>query len=1517
MDNAIGLGIILSLQDRASAGLENVRNRMTALRDVSQEMMKKFDEGAKQMVAGFASMAAGAKVLGVLNSTFGASVTTATDFEQAMARVGAVSGATGEDFERLSKQARDLGRDTQFSATQAAASQENLARAGFQTNEIISAMPGLLNMAAAEGMDLANAADIASSAIRGFGLDASEANRVADVLAKTSASSNTSIALLGESLKYVAPLAKGLGISIEQTNAMLGVMANAGIKGSQAGTSLKSAFQRLSEEPTMVTKALAELGVKAKTAEGDLRPMPELMKDLSAKMEGLGKGDKIGILSRIFGGVASSGMLAIMDAVANGSLPELETALYNCSGAAKEMADRMNATAKGAMLRLESASEGLRIVIGNHLLPVYTWIIDKMAQFKSWLTQLIEAHPVISKAVIGFTAALIGLSGATLLVVGGLASISGFMKMWPLLKIMAVSALSNIRMQARMALASFSKLTIPIVGLVALAGILFYAWRKNLWGIRDMVTAVSEGFKMALSASTDGIAEVDEELANKLKAAGIWDFAVTMGKVFFRVRQFWNGLVEGFKEGLDFLKEGVDWLKSIFSPVIESGQELLKFLGILKPVAKTQAETWKAWGQLIGRIAPIILTVIAAFKGIKAIIGIFGTVGNAIGLIANPVGLTIAAILALVAAGIYVYNHWEEISEWFAELWENMAGYAQAAADWVKDKWQAVEDWWNSWTIADVFDAVRGYISRAGEYVMRKINDLKAWWNSWTLKDVFAPVIVFAQQSWSYVKQKWADLQTWWDSWTFADVFAPLKEYAESAKEYIAEKWDSLRSWWDSWTFGDIFAPMKGYAQEVQTYITEKWDSLQTWWDSWTFADVFAPVKEYAGNAKDYALQKLTDLQTWWNSWTLNDVFSPVLEKGKAVWDSFSSTIETVKTLASEKLSGIWDKTVTAYEQARSVIVGNVISPVLEFSWNALVDGWNAASNLVGAGFEKLKGLLHIDFSGFWDTLSSGFATVCDTIKGAWNGVTGFIKDTWNTAADYVSGAWDWTKGLFGFGEDSGAVNQEQLKAQVQDITVLNKMSEGFAQRVAEMTAAWQPFKASLGEGFEQIYTVMQSVADKINNTVIPAVNSLVSALSGVARELASVSQAGNLDVKVKPVGQPTDVINAGKNLLASGGDSRNMTPSYMRVPAYAAGGIITQPHIGLVGEAGREAIVPLEDRNSGIPLLMSAISELGVSNNDILPYLNPVAPEIETPSVNLSAPTQPAPAVNIPAIQTVPADVSVQPMLPSQPVVMPERVDISGIERTVEAILASFANLVSHVNANAEQPNVSLGVEDRIPTPTVNVMPVVPSTNVSVAPVVSPADVSVQPLFQSLPVVNVPTVNLPEVSAIPLNVSVPNNIPELSNAIVQAIKSIDNKNDAIQGQVFNSPLSVQPTPVSVQPPDVFTAPLDLSGFRNVISGLIDNLDNKDTSIKLVAPQNQAPSSPLLIQHSQNQAVMNGQAQVRAQEQSPDRPVNVNNHVDVVIEGKPVELYIDGERVGSAVLRWTERQSARSGVSEF
>ena len=328
----------------------------------------------------------------------------ASDFEQAMAKVGAVTGAVGEKFESLSAQARQLGRDTQFTAMQAANSQEMLARAGFETQEIINTMPALLNMAAAEGMDLANAADIAASTLRGYNLAASESARVADVLAKTSAASNTSISSLGESMKMAAPIAAGLKIPFEETAAMIGVMGDAGIKGSQAGTALRAALIRLSKEPKQTEEALRKLGIATRDTSGNLRTMPSLMKALSDQMAKMGAADKMGELSKIFGTEAASGMLALMEAAKSGRLQDLTVEIKNAEGAAAAMAERMNATAQGAMKRLSSASESLMIDIGNVMIPAFTLAVETTAKFTGGLSQLAQEFPRVTNAIVGIVA---------------------------------------------------------------------------------------------------------------------------------------------------------------------------------------------------------------------------------------------------------------------------------------------------------------------------------------------------------------------------------------------------------------------------------------------------------------------------------------------------------------------------------------------------------------------------------------------------------------------------------------------------------------------------------------------------------------------------------------------------------------------------------------------------------------------------------------------------------------------------------------------------------------------------------------------------------------------------------------------------------------------------------------------------------------------------------------------------------------------------------------------------------
>ena len=294
----------------------------------------------------------------------------AADFEQAMARTKAVA-FTGKNkspeqkaadeaaFAQLEAQARQLGRDTQYTATQAANSQEMLARAGFKSDEIISAMPGLLSMAAAEGMDLATAADIAASTLRGFNMEADQSGRVADVLAQMSAASNSSIAGLGESMKYVAPVASGLGVSVEETAAMLGVMANAGIKGSQAGTALRAAFTRLAKEPKAVEKALSALGIATRDAQGRMRKMPGLMQELSQKMKGMGEADQMQYLTNIFGQEAASGMLAVMRASVDGTLKEYEMLGHESTGVISKMAEVSGTKSEEMRKNLQSLEPAL------------------------------------------------------------------------------------------------------------------------------------------------------------------------------------------------------------------------------------------------------------------------------------------------------------------------------------------------------------------------------------------------------------------------------------------------------------------------------------------------------------------------------------------------------------------------------------------------------------------------------------------------------------------------------------------------------------------------------------------------------------------------------------------------------------------------------------------------------------------------------------------------------------------------------------------------------------------------------------------------------------------------------------------------------------------------------------------------------------------------------------------------------------------------------------------------------
>lgn len=339
----------------------------------------------------------------------------AMDFEQGMAEVGAITRADDTDMVRLTENAREMGRTTKFSATQAAQGQKFLAMAGFKTNQIIHSMPGMLDLAAASGMDLGRTADIASNILTGFGMEASDMTRVANVMALAFSSSNTDVEQLGYAMKYAAPQAKALGFSIEQTAAIVSKLSDAGIQGQMAGTTLRGMIDSLTDKGNV--KKLKALKVDVVDKKGNLRDLGTIIKEMDKRMsaKGWGSAKRASFIKDVFGARAGTGANAIWDAVLSGSLEELTQKYINeQDGAVRRMADKMNATAKGSLTQLGSALESVGIDLGNVLLPPLAETAKGLASIVGSVSGLLQKYPGLTKWIVGIGAGFVGLKAATL-----------------------------------------------------------------------------------------------------------------------------------------------------------------------------------------------------------------------------------------------------------------------------------------------------------------------------------------------------------------------------------------------------------------------------------------------------------------------------------------------------------------------------------------------------------------------------------------------------------------------------------------------------------------------------------------------------------------------------------------------------------------------------------------------------------------------------------------------------------------------------------------------------------------------------------------------------------------------------------------------------------------------------------------------------------------------------------------------------------------------------------------------
>ena len=321
-------------------------------------------------------------------------VNTFNGFESGMSAVKALTGAVDEDFLALKQTAKDLGASTSFSATEASQGMQYLAMAGWDTNEIIAAMPGLLDLAAAGATDLGTAADIVSDVMTAMGMSASESGRAADIFAKAATSSNTTIEGLGNTMKYAAPIAYSFGMSLEDVAAAAALMGNAGIKGEMAGTALRASLLRMSSPTTEMSKAMKALGISFTDASGKMKGMKDIVRMLETSFSGLSESEKLAYAQDLFGTEAASAWLGIINQGAD-AYDAMAESLYGAEGAAKEMANTRLDNLAGDMQLLSSAAESAKLNLMEKLNPYLRqgvqWLTGKIPMIEQMAGRMIDS----------------------------------------------------------------------------------------------------------------------------------------------------------------------------------------------------------------------------------------------------------------------------------------------------------------------------------------------------------------------------------------------------------------------------------------------------------------------------------------------------------------------------------------------------------------------------------------------------------------------------------------------------------------------------------------------------------------------------------------------------------------------------------------------------------------------------------------------------------------------------------------------------------------------------------------------------------------------------------------------------------------------------------------------------------------------------------------------------------------------------------------------------------------------
>ena len=505
----VELGIDTAAFDR---GLEQAQGRLNSIGKSMEDIGKRMQGVGKRL-----STWVTAPIVGI----GAASLKMAGDFEQAMNQVAALSGATGDQLDALRAKAKELGETTMFSASEAADAMGFLAMAGFDTNEILAAIPGTLQLAASAQMDLGRAADIVSNILTGYGKTTEDLAHVNDVLVKAFTSANTNLEQLGEAMKYAGPVAASAGVQFEEAAAAISLMGNAGIQGSMAGTSLRGALSRILSPTTAATKAMEEAGLSFTDAQGRVIPLADIIEQLGPHAE------NTGLFMELFGQRAGPAMAALVSQ-GSAALRDLTAELEDSAGTAQRIGDVQMQGFNGAMREMKSAIEGLMIAIAE------SGLIEFMADLVRHVTAFVRALSETNPEILKWGTIIAGAAAAVGPLVLGLGTL-----------VAGIGAVIPVVTSLGVAITGLVAATGPIGLFIAATGAIIAAW--TVWGddIRELI-----------GGTVEWIGEVFTGLYEKVM--GIWT-GMTEG-----IKGVWEGFTSFMDESMEAvtsaISDGWQWL---------------------------------------------------------------------------------------------------------------------------------------------------------------------------------------------------------------------------------------------------------------------------------------------------------------------------------------------------------------------------------------------------------------------------------------------------------------------------------------------------------------------------------------------------------------------------------------------------------------------------------------------------------------------------------------------------------------------------------------------------------------------------------------------------------------------------------------------------------------------------------------------------------------------------------------------------------------------------------------------